>query len=191
MNTKIPPSPDFDKIEAEAISTAEQRKFVLALIGNLIFSWSNNESMFIYLLMALMKTDLDSAVITFATLNTTRARLDLIRRLAKAKLDDPAMIKKIEKLMERFNKCTRVRNEFNHCIYKVNEKGEITHTTILRIRETKSDVKISTMREIDKRRINEITSTIERLKVINRDLWNILPELEKAVAGSKKSASSA
>ena len=99
MKSKLPTTPDFKALDAEASQSAEQRQIVLTLIGNLIFSWSNNESMFIYLLMSLMKIDLDTAVITFATLNTTRARLDLVRRLSKAKLADPAMIKKIEKLI--------------------------------------------------------------------------------------------
>jgi hypothetical protein len=51
----------------------------MALIGNLVVSWSNNETLLIYILMLLLDTDQSSAAIVFASLNTTRARLDLIR----------------------------------------------------------------------------------------------------------------
>lgn len=60
----------------------------LTLIGNLVHCWSNNESLFIYILMLLMETDEATAAIVFATLNTTRARIDLIERLAKIKVGD-------------------------------------------------------------------------------------------------------
>ena len=66
-------------LAAAAPASADRRTFVLALIGNLICSWSNNESLFIYVLMILQRTDEASAAVVFATLNTTRARPDLIQ----------------------------------------------------------------------------------------------------------------
>lgn len=60
----------------------------LTLIGNLVHCWSNNESLFIYILMLLMETDEATAAIVYATLNTTRARIDLIERLAKIKVKE-------------------------------------------------------------------------------------------------------
>jgi hypothetical protein len=65
-----------------------RRMVTLTLIGNLVHCWSNNESLFIYILMLLMETDEATAAIVFATLNTTRARIDLIERLAKIKVGD-------------------------------------------------------------------------------------------------------
>ena len=41
-------------------------------MGHLICSWSNSESLFIYALMILLRTDEASAAVVFATLNTTR-----------------------------------------------------------------------------------------------------------------------
>ncbi len=186
MTAELPQRPDFAALEASAAQSAAQRNQILALIGNLIFSWSNNESMFIYVLMLLLETDFNSAAIVFVTLNTTRARLDLIRRLAKAKLRDPETIRKIDRLIERFNRCTKVRNEFNHCIYEVNERGEITHANVLRIVESKREMKIVTVKEFDRERVKEISNTIKRLTNINRDIWAFLPELElKVGAGAK------
>ena len=48
-------------------------------MGSLICSWANNESLFIYVLMIPLRTDEASAALVFATLNTTRARPDLIQ----------------------------------------------------------------------------------------------------------------
>ncbi len=188
MKTKLPPAPDFAAIDAQSVSTADERTNVLALIGSLVFTWSNNESMFIYFLMVLLKTDFSSAAITFVSLNTTRARLDLVRRLAKEKVDDPDMVRRVEKLIERFNACTKIRNEFNHCIYQLNEAGQFTHTTILRVTEKKSDIQFAEVREFDTKRINEMTRTIGKLTQLNRDLWDFLPILEKHIAGNKKAA---
>ena len=184
-NSKLPESPDFNEMDARAAIAGEQRSEVLRLIGNLVFSWSNNESMFIYILMLLLETDFKSAAIVFITLNTTRARLDLIRRLAKSKLNEPKTVRKIERLIDRFNRCTRIRNEFNHCIYQLNEQGEITHTNALRITESKESIEIALTKEMDEARIREMSNAIKRLKTINKDLWKFLPELENEIKAQK------
>ena len=63
--SKLPPKPDFDML-ALRIAALRSRAD-----GNLICSWSNNESLFIYVLMILLRTDEASAAVVFATLNTT------------------------------------------------------------------------------------------------------------------------
>jgi hypothetical protein len=45
--SKLPPKPDFDMLAAAAPPTADRRTIVHAQMGNQIFSWSNNESLFI------------------------------------------------------------------------------------------------------------------------------------------------
>src|SRR5688500_19386818 len=88
MTDSLPPRPDFETMEAAAPASAERRTSILALIGNLVFSWSNNESLFIYVLMLLLRTDQTAAALVFATLNTTRARLELVQRMAKTTITD-------------------------------------------------------------------------------------------------------
>ena len=83
---QLPPKPNFAAIEAAAPKGAGRRMVTLGLIGNLVYCWSNNESLFIYILMLLMEADEASAAVVFGTLNTTRARIDLIERLAKLKI---------------------------------------------------------------------------------------------------------
>jgi len=179
MSGQLPPMPDFEAIEAVAPKSADHRTSILALIGNLVFSWSNNESLFIYLLMLLLRTDQTSAAIVFATLNTTRARLDLIQRLAKVHIRDADLDKTLGKIIERFNDCTRIRNEFNHCMYMVDDRGEITHTHSMKIVETRKRLQLGEVRPMDEQRIKEMTAATHELKTLNRDIWHFLPRLQR------------
>ena len=56
---------------------------VLMLVGKLNYTWTNTESLFIYLIAHLLNTNKEAATVIFLTLNTTRARIDLLERLAK------------------------------------------------------------------------------------------------------------
>lgn len=181
MGTELPPTPDFDAIEAAAPRSAGRRARLLTLIGNLAFSWSNNESLLIYVLMVLLRTDQASAAVVFATLNTTRARLDLIQRLAKLQIRDRALHRALTAVIDRFNECTRVRNEFNHCMYTVNGRGDITHTQSMRIVETRAALRFGEIRPVDAERVEEIVKTIQELTKINREIWKLLPRLNKHV----------
>jgi hypothetical protein len=172
MSTQIPTRPDFEAIESAAIETADHRTKILALIGNLVFSWSNNESMFIYVLMVLLETDEVSAAIVFATLNTTRARIEA---------------KTLDRVIDRFNDYTRVRNEFNHCMYTLSDRGEITHTHAMRIRESKGRLVLGEIRAMDESRLSEMVKTINDLKKLNRELWDFLPRLQASVVSPQTS----
>lgn len=180
MVSRLPPKPDFAAIEAEAAAhqSASRRTFILAVIGNLVYSWSNNESMFIYVLMLLMKTDETSATVVFATLNTTRARLDLVERLAKIKIKDRAVEKELERLVAKFNDYTRIRNEFNHCMYAVDQHGEITHTHSIRMQTARGRLQLGVVRKLDEPRIQEMLDAIRNLTQLNRDIWDFLPRLQ-------------
>jgi uncharacterized tellurite resistance protein B-like protein len=191
MPGQLPPMPDFEAIEAVAPKSADHRTSILALIGNLVFSWSNNESLFIYLLMLLLRTDQTSAAIVFATLNTTRARLDLIQRLSKVHIQDANLDKTLNKIIERFNDCTRIRNEFNHCMYMVDDRGEITHTHSMKIMETRKRLQLGEVRPMDEERIKEMTAATQELKKLNRDIWQFLPRLQRHLEQIRQTSSAA
>jgi hypothetical protein len=151
---------------------------ILSLIGNLVFNWSNNESLFSYVLMLLLKVDQVSAAIVFATLNTTRARLDLIQRLAQVKIKDKALSKELDRLIERFNDGTHIRNEFNHCMYTVDSSGEISHTQSMRLIQTRSALRFGETKPLDDARIHEMAEAVREMSRINREIWDFLPRLE-------------
>lgn len=182
---QLPTIPDFDAIELEAPKHADRQTMILSLIGNLVFSWSNNESMFIYILMILLDTDEPTAVIVFVTLNTTRARLDLIQRLSAMKITDPAVSRALRSLIRQFNSCTRLRNEFNHSMYVLNEHGEITHMQSMRLEEDHGAIAFGSTRELSDERISEIVDAIRRLKKLNREIWNFLPRLRDGMSAKR------
>jgi hypothetical protein len=175
-------APDFLGLDKAAYATADRRTFLLALIGNLAFVWSNNESMFIYLIKALMQTDEAAAVIVFVTLNTARSRIELVERLGRAKVKDKDLLKTLNILIERFNVCTRVRNEFNHCMYGIDDTGVMSHTQSFRIRDIDGLPALERPKPIDEGRIAHLLETIEEMKRINRELWDLVPRLHAHLA---------
>ncbi|HEY7232036.1 MAG TPA: hypothetical protein VH558_16885 [Pseudolabrys sp.] len=181
----LPPKPDFAAIEAAAPKGTGRRGIILGLIGNLIHCWSNNESLFIYVLMLLMETDEVGAAVVFGTLNTTRARIDLIERLARLKIKDEAIEQKLDDIVERFNDTTRIRNEFNHCMYVVDDRGEITHTNHMRVQEVRGKLQLGTVRPVDDARIKEMQDTIRAMTQLNRDIWNFLTVLQGHLGKAK------
>ena len=185
--SSLPPKPDFAAIEAAAPKGGGRRMVTLTLIGNFVHCWSNNESLFIYILMLLMETDEATAAIVFATLNTTRARIDLIERLAKIKVGDKQVEKKLDDIVERFNDSTRMRNEFNHCMYVLDERGEITHTNHMRVQEVKGRLQLGIVRPMDDARIRELQNAIRNMTQLNRDIWDFMGVLQKYLAGRPRS----
>jgi hypothetical protein len=182
--SQLPPKPDFAAIEAAAHGSADRRTFIMALIGNLVYSWANNESMFIYVLMILMNTDEPSAAVVFTTLNTTRARLDLVERLARIKIGDKSIQKALERIIGQFNELTKLRNEFNHCMYTLNERGEITHTHSIRMQDVKGKLQLGVIRKMDDARINDILAAVRDMTKLNREIWDFLPRLQSSLQAS-------
>ncbi len=185
-STQLPPVPDFEGIEGKAQANADRQTVILTLIGNLVLSWSNNESMFIYVLMILLEVDEVTAAVVFTTLNTTRARIDLVQRLAAIKITDRGIAQKLAKMVGKFNELTKIRNEFNHSMYALNETGEITHMNLMRVQENKGHLRLGQRIEMDQARIDRMIAAIRDLKKLNREIWGFLPQLEAAVPAATK-----
>jgi len=185
MVSRLPRQPDFAAVEAAAPAFATRQSEILAQIGALGLGWSNNESMLVYVLMILLDTDDVAAAIIFSTLNTTRARVDLIRRLAMVRITDADIAQALARLLKRFDACTLIRNEFNHCVYNLNERGEITHTQVMRVQERRGALSLGETRPMDDARLKEINETNRQLKRLNRDLWAFLPALKKHIETRK------
>jgi len=177
----LPEKPEFDQIEREARETADSRNTLLLWIGRLVFNWSNNESLLVYVLMLLLGTDERSAAVVFATLNTTRARLGLVHRLMLLKVRDPAVQRALAAVIDRFNEAGRVRNDLLHAMYSVNERGEITHTQAMRFAEKRGHFSFGDRQPVDEERLAELKRVADELISLNRDLWDLLPRLRTAV----------
>ncbi|MGO4739635.1 hypothetical protein AB4099_24015 [Bosea sp. 2KB_26] len=180
----LPPRPDFTALEQAAQRSGEQRVAFLSLIGDLNFAWSNNESMFIYVLMLLLDTDEAAAAIVFSTLNTTRARLDLAQRLAKIRITDKALRVELDTVVEAFSAATRLRNDLNHATFVVDASGAITHTQSMKLEEARGRLRFGTRRPVDQARLDEIAAATQNLYALNRRIWDLLPQLERGVVTS-------
>lgn len=189
--SSLPPSPDFAALEAAAQTGNDERQKFLALVGDLNFSWSNNESLFIYVLMLLAGTDEVKAAIIHATLNTTRARLDLVQRLSKVVLADGIVRRELDDIVNAFSNSTRLRNDLSHATFVPGRNGEISHTQSMKLQEGGRKLRFGATRSLDEQRLHEIQEAVQDLKTLNRRIWAFLPRLEQAIANQMAPALSA
>lgn len=147
---------------------------VLRLIGQLNYSWTNTESLLIYLIVNLMRTSKEAAIVVFLTLNTTRARLDLIERLAKMASTPADVRTDVLEICSRMKQEARLRNKYNHCIYSFDENGEFESTQLLRIAEFGEDLRYGKVEQLDSDELARIDASIVNIGAVNKDIWAFL-----------------
>lgn len=160
--------------EAPRPATASRIDTLLPLIGKLNYCWSNTESLLIYVVAHLMRCSKEAAIVVFLTLNTTRARLDLIERLAKMAEIAPPVRNSVLGIAERMKREARVRNKYNHSVFDFNENGELESTQLLRIAEFGNELKYGKIEEIDNDELQRIAETIENVIRVNKDIWSFI-----------------
>ncbi|MFD1745462.1 hypothetical protein ACFSE1_08330 [Rhizobium helianthi] len=147
---------------------------ILLKVGRLNYVWTNTESLLIYVITHLMAVDKETAVIVFLTLNTTRARIDLVERLAKRRSTPEAERKEILVAMARIKRASKVRNKYNHSIYSFNEQGEMTATQLMRLVETEDSVRYGKVEELDERELEQLERSIAEIADIAQTLWRFI-----------------
>jgi hypothetical protein len=147
---------------------------ILLLIGRLNYTWTNTESLLIHLIAGLAKVDKETAIIIFLTLNTTRARIDLVERLTKMAKTPKKQRGEILPILGRLNEQSKLRNKYNHCIYSFDSKGEISHTHQMRIFDGKETIKYGKVEAMDDAEIERISDCIEDVAQVNKEIWNIV-----------------
>jgi hypothetical protein len=147
---------------------------VLLLVGRLNYAWTNTESLLIYIIGELMGTSKEAAIVVFLTLNTTRARLDLIERLAKMNAVAGPTRDEVLSITARLKRESRLRNKYNHCIYSFDENGEMGTTQLMRIAEFGNDLKYGKLEEIDTDEVERIRACVSEVIAVNRDIWGFL-----------------
>ncbi len=150
---------------------------LILLVGRLNYMWTNTESLLIHLIAGLSGTNKDVAVIIFLTLNTTRARIDLVERLAKmegrpADIRDPIL-----EHTQRLAKLSGVRNKYNHCIYSFDPDSGNPKTILMRISDRKTDIKLGREDTVDASAMQDIEGIVDQLSILNRDLWHLIGKL--------------
>ena len=158
----LAPPPGFDEI--------------MLLIGRLNYSWTNTESLLIHLIAGLAGTSKDTAVIIFLTLNTTRARVDLIERLAKMEGRDPAERDRLLKLTRQLLSISGLRNRYNHCIYSFDPEGGAPRTIQMRIADRRDAIKLGQTELLDAEARAGIEGAILSLQDLNRAIWGMIAD---------------
>jgi hypothetical protein len=155
--------------------TLDQRfSDLLGLVGRLNYTWTNTESLLIHLIAGLARTDTETALVIFLTLNTTRARVELVKRLAKLERAEPELRSRILAAMRDMMRHSALRNRYNHCIYSFDQDSGTARTILMRIADRQDELKIGQMSDIDDRAIAQIEEAIAKLDEANRTIWQIV-----------------
>lgn len=149
---------------------------LLLLIGKLNYAWTNTESLLIYLMAFLMRSAKDVAIVTFLTLNTSRARLEFIERLLRLESTDPEIRARLTPIVARMKTGAKVRNKYNHCIYSFDENGEIEATQMMRIADYGDTLKYGKIEALDDTEIGRIDEVITEIIAINRSIFDFIRE---------------
>lgn len=151
---------------------------VLLLVGQLNYTWTNTESLLLHLIAGLAQVDKETAVIIFLTLNTTRARLDLVDRLAKASKTDPACRRDILEITDEISKESKIRNKYNHCIYAFDKEGRNAKTIMMRINDEKNSIVYGKTELIDAKEKMKIKKSIQKIQLINASIWKVIKKYQ-------------
>ena len=149
---------------------------LLLLIGKLNYAWTNTESLLIYLMAFLMRSGKDVAIVTFLTLNTSRARLEFIERLLRLDSTTPEIRARLTPLVARMKTGAKVRNKYNHCIYSFDEHGEVEAMQLLRIADYGDTLKYGKIEALGDTEIESINQVISEIISINKSIFDFIRE---------------
>lgn len=158
------------------ILTSDPRNFdtFLLFVGKLNYAWTNTESLLIHMIAGLSQVDLETATVIFMTLNTSRARIDLVQRLSKLERIVETEREQIISMTTQMQKVGHLRNRYNHCIYAFDNNSEVTHTILMRIADRKSAIKMGQVEQVDQIASQGIHQAINDLGDLNRKIWKFL-----------------
>lgn len=143
-------------------------------IGRLTYVWTNTESLLLHLIAGLLEIDKERALILFLTLNTTRARVDLVERLAKHAAMPAPRLRRMLALMRQLSALSGERNLYSHAIYAFDpEQGEVSAIQ-MRIADRATDIRMGRRRRLDAQAVADLRGTVGRIAALNADLWRLI-----------------
>jgi hypothetical protein len=145
-------------------------------IGQLVMHWANNESVFLAILQLMLGSRDQGEVIWFSQ-TSTKARTELVARLAKATISDEKIVSDIEKLRAAFDKLSAARNFYCHAMYELDGE-QLSTATAVHFDKTNRVFKYDT-RSFDASRLNEMSQASAALHKLNAELWAVVLALEK------------
>ncbi|EPX80748.1 hypothetical protein [Litoreibacter arenae] len=169
----MPPVDTDTPLSSAATGQSEFDRFLL-LLGRLNYSWTNTESLLIHLIAGLSKTDKETAVVIFLTLNTTRARIGLVERLSKLPRISQMEREAVLGITRAVQQLSGLRNQYNHCIYSFDTKSGDLSTIRMRVADRKNQIKVGEMTALDSKTIDGIESSLVDLAKLNTEVWALI-----------------
>lgn len=152
----------------------------LVSIGSLVVNWGNNESVFMAMLQLLLVGGQHSAAIVWHSHRTTNARLELVDRLCRERIDDPELVKDIVKAIENFKGLSRVRNFYCHATYRYDPELNLQSAQGATYKQEGYPIVFET-KMMDRAMINEMADASLKLGDLNRRLWKLVMRVESAL----------
>lgn len=143
----------------------------LMLLGRLNYSWTNTESLLIHFIAGLARTDKDTAVVLFLTLNTTRARVDIVERLAKLDRVTEDEREAVLALTRRMLRLAGMRNTYNHCIYAFDSRSGDLATIRMRVADRRKEIKVGEITALNEATLRDIEASLADLARLNTEAW--------------------
>ncbi|UES41369.1 hypothetical protein GFC08_12000 [Roseibium aggregatum] len=161
---------------ADAPTMADEFQTFLALMGRLNYTWTNTESLLIHMIAGLAGVTKEVATVIFLTLNTSRARIDLVERLAKLDTQKPDLREEVLSLTRDMHKTLKLKNKYNHCIYSFDNEGRNASTILMRISDQKHKIEYGKSNPINSREITLVRETIQKTQTLNKSLWEFFKQ---------------
>ncbi|GAB2209050.1 hypothetical protein ROS1_58680 [Roseibium sp. ROS1] len=161
---------------ADAPTMADEFQTFLALMGRLNYTWTNTESLLIHMIAGLAGVTKEVATVIFLTLNTSRARIDLVERLAKLDTQKPDLREEVLSLTRDMHKTLKLKNKYNHCIYSFDNEGRNASTILMRISDQKHKIEYGKSSPINSREITLVRETIQKTQTLNKALWEFFKQ---------------
>lgn len=149
----------------------------LLLVGRLNYTWTNTESLLIHFIAGLSGVDKETATVIFLTLNTTRARIDIVERLSKLERVSDLERERILSLTKRIQNQSSLRNRYNHCIYAFDSEGGSPRTILMRIADRKDHLLMGQVHTLDHAAAKNVEHAIEALQQVNQDIWQTIGDM--------------
>jgi hypothetical protein len=120
--------------------------------------------------------DKEIATVVFLTLNTTRARLDMVERFSKLSRIETKERDRILALTARIQRQSALRNRYNHCIYAFDSAGNKPRSILMRIADRKDKLLMGQVNDLDAGAAMAVEAAIDELTQINHDIWQTVGE---------------
>lgn len=156
----------------------------LVSIGNLVVNWANNESVFMAMLQVLIEGGKFSAAIIWHSQRTTLARLELIDRLCRDRVQDAQLRTDVNRAIASFKGLTRARNFYCHATYSYDSALKLDSATGVTFNQEDDPLNFETKR-MDLATLNEIGFVSTELGKLNRALWDLVVRLQNALGGQR------